>query len=150
MSNGVIKDSRHNVTDFAPGAWGEPKVVQPHFHIHSADILQICRPPFGDDMICKVMRIGLDSSVGLFLSSQLVLAVVGYELSYRLRYFELQVDVFAKRIGHFFCVPAMREPNHRSNGSLSIRACAVGLLVPTKLLRVWTGLALHFQETSLL
>ena len=79
MPDGMIEYRRHDVAYFAPSPWSKGKSVQPQFHVHGADILQIHRSPFRNDVIRKIESVGLDGGVGFFLFGQLVFAVVGNE-----------------------------------------------------------------------
>ena len=52
--------SRHDVAYLAPCSWGKGESVQPQFHVHGTDILQIRRSPFRNNVVRKIESIGLD------------------------------------------------------------------------------------------
>ncbi|HTF68861.1 MAG TPA: hypothetical protein VK638_39890 [Edaphobacter sp.] len=124
--------------------------MQPQFHVHGTDILQIHRSPFRNDVVRKIERVGLDGGIGFFLFGQLVFAVVGNEFRDGFRHCELGVDCVAKRIGCFLRIPEMRIASYSSEGSFPIGASPVGLFIPAEHPHIGTGFALQSQEASLL
>ena len=72
----MIEYRRHDVAYFAPCSWSKDESVQPQFHVHGADILQIHRSPFRNNVIRKIESVGLDGGIGFLLFCQLVVAVV--------------------------------------------------------------------------
>ena len=60
MPDGMIEYRRHDVAYLAPCSWGKGESVQPQFHVHGTDILQIHRSPFRNDVVRKIESIGLD------------------------------------------------------------------------------------------
>lgn len=83
MPDGMIENRRHDVTNLASCTWCKLQRMQPQFHVHGADIMQVHRSPFGNDVIRKIESVCFNSGVGFLLFDQLVFCGSGLRVQKR-------------------------------------------------------------------